>query len=188
MPAFPLATPPLGTPGDVVAELDSASRVVWADPKSAANGLRRCIEAVLEHQGISKTRLTKNGVERRAFMSSRLEEFIQQLHTRRLEAAASLLDTATTPDEAKSQQHIRGPESRELEAAMNLLDAATTLEAVMRIGHKGSHFGSELTSSDCVESAEYLGYALRLLYDTTDAELLQRAEAISKAKGRDGSR
>lgn len=61
--------------------------------------------------------------------------------------------------------------------------AATSLEAVKWLGNEGSHSSGLLTASDCIESAEYLGHALRVLYDRTDAELIKKAKKINKAKG-----
>lgn len=61
--------------------------------------------------------------------------------------------------------------------------AATSLEAVKWLGNEGSHQSGVLTSSHCIESAEYLNHALRILYDKTDAALLKKAKEINKAKG-----
>jgi len=62
--------------------------------------------------------------------------------------------------------------------------AATSLEAVKWLGNEGSHSSTVLTSSHCIEGAEYLNHALRILYDKTDATLIKKARAINKAKGR----
>lgn len=74
-PALPLVDPPAKTPDAVLERLDEASRVVWADPGSAANGLRRCVEAVLDHQRVAKTALTKARKRRRLSTQERIEAF-----------------------------------------------------------------------------------------------------------------
>jgi Domain of unknown function (DUF4145) len=61
--------------------------------------------------------------------------------------------------------------------------AAASLEAVKWLGNEGSHSSAVLTSSHCIESAEYLNHALRILYDKTDAALVKNVEAINKARG-----
>jgi Domain of unknown function (DUF4145) len=60
--------------------------------------------------------------------------------------------------------------------------AATSLEAVKWLGNEGSHSSSVLTSSHCIESAEYLNHALRILYEA-DAALIKKAKEINKARG-----
>lgn len=67
IPALPLAMPPKKTPDTIIAGIEIASRIVWADPASAANALRRSVEALLDHQGVNKTRIV-NG--RRVRMST----------------------------------------------------------------------------------------------------------------------
>jgi hypothetical protein len=57
-PALPLMDAPAGTPKKVIERIEEASRVVWADPASAANGLRRAVEEVLNHRRVRKTTLT----------------------------------------------------------------------------------------------------------------------------------
>jgi len=142
IPALPLAIPPPNTPPAVVAGLEEASRVVWTDPLSAANGLRRCVEALLDHEKVPKTQLTKQ--RKRKHLATHVRIGV-----------------------LKVKQPL----------------VATSLEAVKWVGNQGSHGSSSLTSSDCVESAQYLDHALRVLYDTTDAELVKKARAINKAKG-----
>ncbi len=61
--------------------------------------------------------------------------------------------------------------------------AATSLEAVKWVGNQGSHASFQLTATDCVESALYLDHALRVLYDTSDAEIIKKAKAVNRAKG-----
>jgi len=61
--------------------------------------------------------------------------------------------------------------------------AATSLEAVKWLGNEGSHLSAALTSSHCIESAEYLNHALKVLYDKTDAALIRKAKEINKARG-----
>jgi hypothetical protein len=51
IPALPLVIPPVNTPKAVLEGIDAASRIIWADPAGAANGLRRAVEAVLDDQG-----------------------------------------------------------------------------------------------------------------------------------------
>src|SRR6202035_4696784 len=58
IPAFPLVIPPAVTPEAVLEGIDAASRIVWADPAGAANGLRRAVEAVLDQQKVHKTQIT----------------------------------------------------------------------------------------------------------------------------------
>lgn len=142
IPALPLATPPKGTPASVLERIDDASRVVWADPASAANGLRRAVEALLDEQKVNKTKLTKAG-----------KRVPQSTHERIIAF--------------KTKQPT----------------AAASLEAVKWVGNQGSHGSSTLTATDCIESAEFLDHALRVLYDTSDAELVRRAAAVNKRKG-----
>jgi hypothetical protein len=61
--------------------------------------------------------------------------------------------------------------------------AAVSMEAVKWLGNAGSHDSAALTSTDCVDSAEYLNHALKLLYDKSDAELNRRVKTVNKAKG-----
>ena len=61
--------------------------------------------------------------------------------------------------------------------------AAASMEAVKWLGNAGSHDSAVLTSTHCVESAEYLNHALKLLYDKSDIELSKRVKVINKAKG-----
>ena len=61
--------------------------------------------------------------------------------------------------------------------------AAASLEAVKWLGNEGSHSSAALTSSHCIESAQYLNHALQILYDKTEADLIKNAKAINKAKG-----
>lgn len=61
-------------------------------------------------------------------------------------------------------------------------DAALHLEAVKWLWNRGSH--SSLTTVDCIESAEQLERALRILYDTKDADLARKAHEINLSKGR----
>jgi hypothetical protein len=60
-PSLPLLNPPAKTPEAVLEHLELASRIVWADPGSAANALRRCVEAVLDQQRVVKTGPVKGG-------------------------------------------------------------------------------------------------------------------------------
>jgi hypothetical protein len=60
--------------------------------------------------------------------------------------------------------------------------AGDTLEAVKWIGNQGSH-ESDLTAGDILDGAELLEYALRLLYDKSDAAIARRVKAINKSKG-----
>ena len=142
MPALPLAVPPVKAPSIVVERLKAVSQVVWTDPASAANGLRRCVEALLDHQKVNKTQLTKKGKRRTLSTHERI---------------AAL----------KAKQPV----------------AATSLEAVKWVGNQGSHASFQLTATDCVESALYLDHALRVLYDTSDAEIIKKAKAVNRAKG-----
>jgi Domain of unknown function (DUF4145) len=142
IPALPLAIPPAKTPETVMEGIVAASRVVWTDPAGAANGLRRSVEALLNHQKVNKTGKNRHGKRYWLSTHQRIVEFRKR----------------------------------------NPL-AATSLEAVKWLGNEGSHGALSLTSSDCVESAEYLDHALRLLYDNADAELVKKAKAINKAKG-----
>lgn len=146
IPAIPLAAPPANTPKVIVDEIERASSIVWADPAGAANALRRAVEALLNHQGVNKTKVVKG---KRKYMSA---------HER-----IGLF---------KSKQPI----------------AADSMEAVKWLGNAGSHDSTILTSSHCVESAEYLNHALKLLYDKSDAELAKRVKAVNKAKGLRGNR
>jgi hypothetical protein len=75
LPAIPLMTAPTSTPEAVVQRIDEASRVVWADPGSAANGLRRAVEAVLDHQKVRKTATKKAGGRRPLTTHERITEF-----------------------------------------------------------------------------------------------------------------
>jgi hypothetical protein len=61
--------------------------------------------------------------------------------------------------------------------------AADALLAVKWIGNVGSH-DSTLTVSDILNGAEMLGYALRLLYDKTDAEIEREIRRVNARKGR----
>jgi hypothetical protein len=56
------------------------------------------------------------------------------------------------------------------------------LEAVKWIGNAGSH-DSELVVSDVLDGAEMLGYALRLLYDKSDAEIQRRIREVNRRRG-----
>jgi hypothetical protein len=56
------------------------------------------------------------------------------------------------------------------------------LEAVKWIGNAGSH-ERQLSATDVIDGAELLGYALRLLYDKSDAEMERRIRAVNKRKG-----
>jgi hypothetical protein len=60
---------------------------VWTDPATAANGLRRCIEALLDAQRIAKTKASSKGKVR---LNSR--ECIQRLKLKHA-VAAELLET-----------------------------------------------------------------------------------------------
>lgn len=142
IPAFPLAVPPSKTPQAVLSRLEEASRIVWTDPSAAANGLRRCVEALLNHQKVRKTFIDRRGKRVRLSTHDRIREF-----------------KAIQPS------------------------ASEALEAVKWVGNQGSHSSSVLTSSDCIQSAEHLEHALRILFDTKDVELARRARAINKAKG-----
>lgn len=65
--------------------------------------------------------------------------------------------------------------------------AGEALEAVKWIGNSGSH-DAELASADVIDGAEMLGYALRLIYDRTDANIQKRIRAVNRAKGLPKSR
>jgi hypothetical protein len=141
-PAIPLMIPPAATPQSVVDRLDEASRVVWADPASAANALRRCVEAVLDHQKVNKTAQKQSGGRRPLSTHERILAL-------------------------KAKDEL----------------AARSLEAVKWVGNQGSHGGDSITASNVVESGEYLGHALRRLYDRTDEVLARKAAAVNKRKG-----
>lgn len=141
-PAVPLVIPPSATPKAVTLRLEEASRVVWADPASGANALRRCVEAVLDHQRVNKTAPRKGGGRRRLTTQERITAF-------------------------KSTSRVAG----------------TSLEAVKWVGNQGSHATTDLTAVDCIESAEHLDLALRVLYDTRDAQLLRRARGVNQRRG-----
>lgn len=147
IPAMPLMKPPTKTPDAVMEGIVDASRVVWTSPAGAANGLRRSVEALLDHQRVNKTAFNKQHKRYRLSLHQRIAAFEKRNHT-----------------------------------------AATALEAVKWLGNEGSHNSSLLTASHCVESADYLNHALRLLYDTTDAELVRKARAVNKARGVSRSR
>lgn len=59
---------------------------------------------------------------------------------------------------------------------------AEALMAVKWIGNEGSHT-DDLPLVDVLDGADMLGMALRLLYDTTEAELRRRIRSINKTKG-----
>ncbi|MEV5967840.1 DUF4145 domain-containing protein [Kribbella sp. NPDC051952] len=139
IPALPLAVPPTGTPLEVIDRIDEASRVVWSDPASAANGLRRAVESLLDAQKVRKT--AGNGRRTKLSTHARIEEF-------------------------KAKRPV----------------AAQSLMAVKWVGNQGSHGVSELTPTDCIESAEYLDHALRDLYDRRDADIVKRVKKVNKSR------
>lgn len=142
LPPLPLVVTPKDTPVDVEARLTEASYVIWDDPASSANALRRCVEAILDDQNVNKTVLTKKRTRQRLTTQQRIV----------------LL---------KSVDPL----------------AAASLEAVKWVGNQGSHGSVSLTATDCIESAEYLAHALRLLYDKTDDEIARRVKAVNRSKG-----
>jgi hypothetical protein len=60
--------------------------------------------------------------------------------------------------------------------------AGDALLAVKWIGNVGSH-DSELSTSDVLNGASMLGYALRLLYDKTDVEIEREVRKVNARKG-----
>jgi hypothetical protein len=86
IPALPLVSPPDETPQGILERLEDASRVVWTEPAAAANGLRRCVEALLDHEKISKTRITRQHKRIRLSTHERITAFKE----RRPDAAISL--------------------------------------------------------------------------------------------------
>jgi len=60
--------------------------------------------------------------------------------------------------------------------------AGDALEAVKWIGNSGSH-PSGVTTVDVLDCAEMLEYALRDLYDKTDATMRRRIQTVNKARG-----
>jgi hypothetical protein len=73
-PALPIILPPEGTPPAVVAAIEAASVVVWADPSSAANRLRLAVEALLSAYGMRRF-VNKNGKRLRLTTHARITEF-----------------------------------------------------------------------------------------------------------------
>lgn len=63
-PALRLLAVPDGTPDDVKRAIESASKVIWMDPSSAANRLRAAIEYLLTALGVSARRTTHQRIER----------------------------------------------------------------------------------------------------------------------------
>ena len=60
--------------------------------------------------------------------------------------------------------------------------AGEALEAVKWVGNAGSHM-DQVAIDDALNCAEVLEYALRDLYDKTDAAMVRRIRTINKAKG-----
>lgn len=143
LPALPMCVCPDETPDAVKNQLERASAVVWADPQSAANSLRRAVEALVEAQSIPSIGQTHKGSPRRLVLHERIEEL-----------------AANTPL------------------------AAEALEAVKWVGNEGSHAVSDMTATDCIDTSEFLAFALKVLYDTTEAELLANVRIVNAAKGR----
>lgn len=88
LPPIPLMIPPAATPASVIERLELANLVVWADPSSAANALRRCVEAVLDDQKVNKTVKKKAGGRRPLTTHERITAFKtkDQLAAQSLEA------------------------------------------------------------------------------------------------------
>ena len=143
LPALPLCVCPKGTPDAVKDQLDRASAVVWADPQSGANALRRAVEALVDAQGISSVVQNRKGFPRQVSLHERIG-----------------LLAANTPL------------------------AAEALEAVKWVGNEGSHAVSIMSATECVNAAEFLAFALKVLYDTTEADLLAKVRSVNAAKRR----
>lgn len=119
IPAIPLMTAPPGTPEKVTLRIEEASRVVWADPASAANGLRRAVEVVLDHQKVRKTATRKDGSRRRLSPQERITDFKKK----EPEAAAAL--------EAVKWVGNQGSHGDEMTASM-VIESAEYLDHALR--------------------------------------------------------
>lgn len=64
-------------------------------------------------------------------------------------------------------------------------EIASVLEAVKWIGNSGSH-ESLLSAESVLRSADFLGLALRKLYDDSDAQLLGSARVVNRRRGLPG--
>lgn len=143
LPAFSLCPSPDGTPDAVKDQLQRASAVVWADPQSGANSLRRAVEALVDAQSIPSVGQNRKGGPRQLSLHERIG-----------------LLAAKTPL------------------------AAEALEAVKWVGNEGSHAVSDMTATDCVNTSEFLAFALKVLYDKSEEELLANVRSVNAAKGR----
>jgi hypothetical protein len=61
-------------------------------------------------------------------------------------------------------------------------EVADTLEAVKWIGNQGSH-ETNISATGVLDGAELLSYALKQLYDNSDAEIRRRVRAVNKRRG-----
>jgi hypothetical protein len=119
-PAIPLMIPPAATPQAVLDRLEEASRVVWADPGSAANALRRCVEAVLDHQKVKKTATKRSGGRHTLSTHDRIVDFKAKDKL----AAQSL--------EAVKWVGNQGSHSGDVMTVSNVLESAEYLDHALR--------------------------------------------------------
>ena len=85
--------------------------------------------------------------------------------------------SVTTASGARKSAHARIEEFQK----KNQL-AGDAMMAVKWIGNSGAH-DNELTISDVLDGAIVLELALKVIYDTTDAETIKHIQAINAAKG-----
>lgn len=71
-PALPLCSFPPGTPDTVQTQLERAGAVLWSDPQSAANSLRRAVEALIDAQSIPRVTSTTQGKPRTVSLHERI--------------------------------------------------------------------------------------------------------------------
>lgn len=103
----------------------------------------------------------------------------------RLRVAVDELLTASRQRrfEVKKHQRVRLTTHQRIEEFKRVQsEAAEVLEAVKWIGNEGSH-AAELGIADVLEGADFLSYALRLLYDHKDEQLAKRIRSINRTRG-----
>ena len=125
IPALTLMTPPAGTPTEVVEAIESASKVLWTDPNSAANRLRFAIKSLLTALGQRRYTRSKpnNGApatRRRLTTHARIAEYRKD-HT---EAGDALLAVKWIGNSGSHDSQL---------TVSNVLDGADMLAYALRL-------------------------------------------------------